>query len=67
MRTSLLIARNSLRPTSLPGFRFLSFGGGVPYRPAEDLAFAVARFFQRGGTFQNYYMVRHGVPEPAQL
>jgi hypothetical protein len=23
----------------------------------EDLAFAVARFFQRGGTFQNYYMV----------
>lgn len=37
--------------------RFLSFGGAVPYRPAEDLAFAVARFFQRGGTFQNYYMV----------
>ena len=37
--------------------RFLSFGGGVPYRPVEDLAFAVARFFQRGGTFQNYYMV----------
>jgi hypothetical protein len=29
----------------------------VPYRPVEDLAFAVARFFQRGGTFQNYYMV----------
>ncbi|RZR80532.1 hypothetical protein BHM03_00006603 [Ensete ventricosum] len=23
----------------------------------EDLAFAVARFFQRGGTFQNYYMI----------
>lgn len=37
--------------------RFLSFGGPVPYRPVEDLAFAVARFFQRGGTFQNYYMV----------
>lgn len=37
--------------------RFLSFGGRVPYRPVEDLAFAVARFFQRGGTFQNYYMV----------
>ncbi|KAH9660869.1 Beta-galactosidase 8 [Citrus sinensis] len=35
---------------------FLSFGGAVPYRPVEDLAFAVARFFQRGGTFQNYYM-----------
>jgi hypothetical protein len=36
---------------------FLSFGGGVPYRPTEDLAFAVARFYQRGGTMQNYYMV----------
>jgi hypothetical protein len=36
---------------------FLSFGGAVPYRPVEDLAFAVARFYQRGGTFQNYYMV----------
>ncbi|GMP89013.1 hypothetical protein CsSME_00040758 [Camellia sinensis var. sinensis] len=35
---------------------FLPFGGAVPYRPVEDLAFAVARFFQRGGTFQNYYM-----------
>ena len=37
--------------------RFLSFGGAVPYRPVEDIAFAVARFFQLGGTFQNYYMV----------
>ena len=36
---------------------FLSFGDAVPYRPVEDLAFAVARFYQRGGTFQNYYMV----------
>ncbi|CAI0542299.1 unnamed protein product [Linum tenue] len=25
---------------------FLSFGGAVPYRPVEDLAFAVGRFFQ---------------------
>lgn len=39
---------------------FLSFGGSVPYRPAQDLAFAVARFFQRGGTFQNYYMYHGG-------
>lgn len=39
---------------------FLSFGGAVPYRPAEDLAFAVARFFQRGGTLQNYYMYHGG-------
>ncbi|KAI5656979.1 hypothetical protein M9H77_25772 [Catharanthus roseus] len=35
---------------------FLSFGYPIPYRPIEDLAFAVARFFERGGTFQNYYM-----------
>ncbi|KAL6343138.1 hypothetical protein AAG906_019681 [Vitis piasezkii] len=25
-------------------------------RPVEDIAFAVARFFQRGGSFHNYYM-----------
>jgi hypothetical protein len=37
--------------------RFQTFGGPVPYRPVEDVAFAVARFFQLGGTFQNYYMV----------
>lgn len=39
---------------------FLSFGGRVPFRPTEDLAFSVARFFQRGGTFQNYYMYHGG-------
>ncbi|CAI9105117.1 OLC1v1003974C1 [Oldenlandia corymbosa var. corymbosa] len=39
---------------------FLSFGGAVPHRPVEDIAFAVARFFQRGGTFQNYYMYHGG-------
>lgn len=39
---------------------FLSFGGSVPSRPVEDLAFSVARFFQRGGTFQNYYMYHGG-------
>ncbi|XP_057449008.1 beta-galactosidase 8-like [Lotus japonicus] len=39
---------------------FLSFGGAVPYRPVEDLAFSVARFYQRGGTFQNYYMYHGG-------
>ncbi|CAN0852626.1 Beta-galactosidase 6 [Linum grandiflorum] len=36
---------------------FLSFGYPIPYRPVEDLAFSVARFFEYGGTFQNYYMV----------
>ncbi|KAI4368179.1 hypothetical protein MLD38_016766 [Melastoma candidum] len=35
---------------------FLSFGYPIPYRPVEDLVFAVARFFELGGTFQNYYM-----------
>ncbi|KAI8004301.1 Beta-galactosidase 8 [Camellia lanceoleosa] len=39
---------------------FLSFGGAVPYEPVEDIAFDVARFFQRGGTFQNYYMYHGG-------
>ncbi|KAK7341805.1 hypothetical protein VNO80_24744 [Phaseolus coccineus] len=39
---------------------YLLFGGAVPYRPVEDLAFAVARFYQRGGTFQNYYMYHGG-------
>ncbi|RWW59556.1 hypothetical protein BHE74_00033564, partial [Ensete ventricosum] len=29
-----------------------------PHRPVEDLAFAVARFIQKGGSFVNYYMVR---------
>ncbi|XP_030528805.1 beta-galactosidase 6-like isoform X2 [Rhodamnia argentea] len=35
---------------------FLAFGYPIPYRPVEDLAFAVARFYEYGGTFQNYYM-----------
>lgn len=37
--------------------RFKNWGGKNPRRTAEDLAFAVARFFQTGGSFQNYYMV----------
>ncbi|KAL2938303.1 Beta-galactosidase 8 [Bienertia sinuspersici] len=39
---------------------FTSFGGTIPYRPVEDLAFSVARFYQRGGTMQNYYMYHGG-------
>ncbi|GAB2295688.1 Beta-galactosidase 9 [Dionaea muscipula] len=35
---------------------YTAWGGRIPHRPAEDIAFAVARFFQRGGSFQNYYM-----------
>ncbi|KAK4483158.1 hypothetical protein RD792_010338 [Penstemon davidsonii] len=39
---------------------FVTYGEAVPYRPVEDLAFAVARFYQLGGTFQNYYMYHGG-------
>ncbi|XP_052620638.1 beta-galactosidase 9 [Lactuca sativa] len=35
---------------------YTNWGGSLPHRPVEDLAFAVARFYQRGGSFQNYYM-----------
>ncbi|KAM7517559.1 hypothetical protein LguiB_016521 [Lonicera macranthoides] len=38
----------------------MNWGGKDPHRTAEDLAFSVARFFQRGGTFQNYYMYHGG-------
>ncbi|KAF5743052.1 beta-galactosidase [Tripterygium wilfordii] len=36
------------------------FGGPVPYRPAEDLAFSVASFIQNKGAFVNYYMYHGG-------
>ncbi|KAJ7979214.1 Beta-galactosidase [Quillaja saponaria] len=39
---------------------FKNWGGTDPHRTAEDVAFAVARFFQTGGTFQNYYMYHGG-------
>ncbi|KAL2923335.1 Beta-galactosidase 9 [Bienertia sinuspersici] len=35
---------------------YTTWGGRLPHRPVEDLAFAVARFFERGGSLQNYYM-----------
>lgn len=37
--------------------RFKTFGGRDPHRPAEDVAYSVARFFQKGGSVHNYYMV----------
>lgn len=40
-------------------FRFQTFGARNPHRPAEDIAYSVARFFQKGGSVQNYYMVLH--------
>ncbi|XP_022844468.1 beta-galactosidase-like [Olea europaea var. sylvestris] len=39
---------------------FTEFGGPVPYRPAEDMAFSVAKFIQKGGSFINYYMYHGG-------
>ncbi|XP_057537409.1 putative beta-galactosidase [Amaranthus tricolor] len=39
---------------------YTKFGGAVPYRPAEDVAFSVARFIQNGGSFMNYYMFHGG-------
>lgn len=37
--------------------RYTQYGGAVPHRPVEDLAFAIARFVQNNGSFFNYYMV----------
>ncbi|KAE9456995.1 hypothetical protein C3L33_11095, partial [Rhododendron williamsianum] len=39
---------------------FTEFGGPIHKRPVEDLAFAVARFILRGGSFVNYYMYHGG-------
>ncbi|XP_051132245.1 beta-galactosidase 15-like isoform X1 [Andrographis paniculata] len=39
---------------------FKNWGGKDPLRTAEDVAYAVARFYQLGGTFQNYYMYHGG-------
>lgn len=38
-------------------YRFKAWGNKDPHRPAEDVAFGVALFFQTGGTLNNYYMV----------
>ncbi|KAK2973788.1 hypothetical protein RJ640_008193, partial [Escallonia rubra] len=42
-----------------PGW-FRTFGGRSPHRPPEDVAYSVARFFQKGGSVQNYYMYHGG-------
>ncbi|KAG4113734.1 hypothetical protein ERO13_D12G001250v2 [Gossypium hirsutum] len=39
---------------------FKTFGARDPHRPAEDVAFSVARFFQKGGSVHNYYMYHGG-------
>ncbi|KAI3979478.1 hypothetical protein MKX01_001670 [Papaver californicum] len=39
---------------------FTEFGGAIHQRPVQDLAFSVARFIQKGGSFVNYYMYHGG-------
>lgn len=39
---------------------FTEFGGPIHERPVQDLAFAVAKFIQKGGSFVNYYMYHGG-------
>ncbi|XP_020248093.1 beta-galactosidase 5-like isoform X3 [Asparagus officinalis] len=39
---------------------FTEFGGTIHERPVEDLAFSVARFILKGGSFVNYYMYHGG-------
>ncbi|XP_031273825.1 beta-galactosidase 3-like [Pistacia vera] len=39
---------------------FTEFGGPIYQRPVEDIAFAVARFILKGGSFVNYYMYHGG-------
>ncbi|KAL6561471.1 Beta-galactosidase 3 [Orobanche minor] len=44
----------------LCGLRFTEFGGPMTQRPVQDLAFAVANFIQKGGSFVNYYIYHGG-------
>ncbi|CAM6098491.1 unnamed protein product [Calypogeia fissa] len=39
---------------------FHSWGMYLPHRPVEDIAYATARFFQKGGSYVNYYMYHGG-------
>ncbi|XP_061345601.1 beta-galactosidase 3-like [Gastrolobium bilobum] len=39
---------------------FSEFGSPIHGRPVQDLAFAVAKFIQQGGSFVNYYMYHGG-------
>lgn len=42
-----------------PGW-FQNWGQPIPHRPSVDVAFAVARWFARGGSYMNYYMAFGG-------
>ncbi|GAA0150570.1 galactosidase [Lithospermum erythrorhizon] len=39
---------------------FTEFGGATRHRPVQDLAFAVAHFIHKGGSYVNYYMFHGG-------
>ncbi|KAJ1687875.1 hypothetical protein LUZ63_019265 [Rhynchospora breviuscula] len=39
---------------------YTAFGKPVPHRPPQDMAFSVAAFIQKGGSFVNYYMYHGG-------
>ncbi|GLJ24399.1 hypothetical protein SUGI_0466000 [Cryptomeria japonica] len=39
---------------------FQVFGGAKHHRPVENIAYAVARFYAKNGTFVNYYMYHGG-------
>ncbi|KAJ9559973.1 hypothetical protein OSB04_005133 [Centaurea solstitialis] len=48
------------KKTMHPILWFTEFGAPVEQRPVHDLAFAVARFVQKGGSYFNYYMYHGG-------
>lgn len=39
-------------------YRYRVFGDPPSQRAAEDIAYSVARFFSKNGSFVNYYMVK---------
>ncbi|GAV78355.1 LOW QUALITY PROTEIN: hypothetical protein CFOL_v3_21823 [Cephalotus follicularis] len=41
-------------------WRFTEFGGPIHQRPVQDVAYNVAQFIHRGGSFINYYMPNYG-------
>ncbi|KAL4034727.1 hypothetical protein IC575_003393 [Cucumis melo] len=47
-------------PLNRGSCRYTAFGAPTPYRPAEDVAFSVARFIQNNGSLVNYYMYHGG-------
>ncbi|XP_048335049.2 beta-galactosidase 10-like [Ziziphus jujuba] len=53
------VAQPKIWTENWPGW-FKGFGGPEPHRPPEDIAFSVARFFQKNGSVQNYYMFHGG-------